>query len=127
MAENRGRPAGDPCDLPIAPSIKLTPDSLKTVRPIIAALAAKGASALDVAELLGNKYPVPVIQALFAEEFTAGQARVNIAVVQKMFDVIMQSGDPRLIQFYLSRRGGAAWADVPAAEKTATPKRLAIA
>ena len=112
--------------LKLVPTLKLGPDNLKTVRPIIAALAAKGASALDVAELLGNKYPAPVIQALFSEEFTAGQARCTIAVVQKLHDVIMETGDPRLIQFFLSRRGGTAWSDAPAAEKEAVPKRLAI-
>lgn len=114
-------------DLHMAPNLKLSPETLKTVRPIVAALAAKGASALDVAELLGNKYPVPVIQALFAEEFTSGQARCNIAVIQKMHEVILRTGDPRLIQFYLSRRGGVAWSDTPATEKVSTPKRLAIA
>ncbi len=126
MATENGSGVGSLKDMPIAPSIKLTPDTLRTVRPIVAALAAKGASALDVAELLGNKYPVPVIQALFAEEFTAGQARCTIAVVQKLHDVILETGDPRLIQFYLSRRGGTAWSDAPATEKEATPKRLAI-
>jgi hypothetical protein len=122
MAEESGAFAG----LHIAPTFKLTPDTLRTIRPIVRALAAKGATALDVAELLGNKYPVPVIQTLFAEEFTEGQARCNLAVVQKLHDVIQQTGDPRLIQFYLSRRGGAAWSDAPATEKEATPKRLAI-
>ena len=117
---------GNTFDPTAMPKIKLDPSSLKTIRPLVANMAKKGARPSDIAELLGNAYPVPVIQALFAEEFISGAAACRMMVEQKMLDVIMECGDPKLIQFYLSRLGGKKWSEGGETQAGSEPKRLAI-
>jgi hypothetical protein len=108
------------------PKVTLKASTLSTVRAIVANLALKGSSPADVAEYLGNAYPVPCIKAIFAEEFTRGAAICRMKVEQKMYDVIAETGDPKLIQFVLSRTGGKKWSEGGETPAGSEPKRLAI-
>jgi hypothetical protein len=125
MPENAEKTRGRP-ESPLEVGLKLTPDSLKTMRPIVAALARKGTTPADLAELLGNEYPVAVLKALFEKEFTAGHASCRFALEQKAYDTALETGDTKLLIFLLTKTGGKKWSDEGIKEELAPAKRLAI-